>query len=91
MVLADPIFDFFPNTDGHLAAVIGFSLRHQPVIIINRSRHSAFYVAYRGRESFSFADQSKIQGLRWFGNVRCRLLRYPAARSAAVAEMRIAS
>jgi hypothetical protein len=28
MVLANPIFDFFPNTHRHLAAVVRFTLRH---------------------------------------------------------------
>jgi len=27
MALANPVFDLFPNTDGHLAAAVGFVFR----------------------------------------------------------------
>lgn len=34
VLLANPFLNFFPNTNSHFAAVIRFTLRYQPVIVV---------------------------------------------------------
>jgi AIG2-like family len=62
MVFANPLFNFFPNTDRYFSAVIGFALRHQSVIVI-RADVPFFPQLIERRNEFFLRINRKLESL----------------------------